>query len=305
MISVIVLCYNPDLEKLKCTIISIIKQKDVEYELIISDDGSALDYRRELKDWISGLNLSVNVIYNFLPDNVGTVKNMLSAVKLANGEYIKTISPGDYFFNEYSLSVYYSHLCKFGGVVFGKAVYYCGDQLIDIHNPSNDKIYKNSKLIKTRIAVYGDLILGASVAYTREIGLKYLTKAATFSRFVEDQPITMLSCLDGVSITPINQYLVWYEYGTGISTTKDPDERVKVDEVNLVKYIEENYKTHLARKICRSRKLGRIPNKFTRKILRCCCMPSSIVYYMDKVLHRVKLPNFVSVEQRDKIIKLD
>lgn len=111
MISVIVLCYNPDLEKLKCTIISIIKQKDVEYELIISDDGSALDYRRELKDWISELNLSVNVIYNFLLDNVGTVKNILSAVKLANGEYIKTISPGDYFFDEYSLSVYYSHLC--------------------------------------------------------------------------------------------------------------------------------------------------------------------------------------------------
>ena len=100
--SVIVCCYNSDYEKLKKTLISISKQKNVSYEIIISDDGSKDRAIEQIKAWVDEHNIS-NVRYNFLPENIGTVRNILSAVKVAQGKYVKTISPGDYLFDEYSL----------------------------------------------------------------------------------------------------------------------------------------------------------------------------------------------------------
>ena len=48
-ISVVVLTYNPDSEKLLATLRSVICQQDVDYEVILSDDGS-VDNRFDLAE---------------------------------------------------------------------------------------------------------------------------------------------------------------------------------------------------------------------------------------------------------------
>ena len=43
-VSIIVATYNPDLNKLMSTLLSIIIQKGIKFEIIVTDDGSQKDY---------------------------------------------------------------------------------------------------------------------------------------------------------------------------------------------------------------------------------------------------------------------
>lgn len=109
LVSVIVLSYK-NVCGLYETVDSILKQTYENIELIISDDGTPgfqeevpkiMDYIQSRKgDQIK------NVIMNALPENVGTVKNINSAIRKSNGQYIKLISAEDCLNSETVLSKY-------------------------------------------------------------------------------------------------------------------------------------------------------------------------------------------------------
>ncbi len=230
--SVVVACYNPDLEKLKKTIISIENQLgEVKFEIIISDDGSQKDYKDEIKNWADNMFFD-NIIYNFLPNNVGTVKNFLSATKIANGKYIKPISPGDYLFDA-------NALCKYkkafeendASLVFGKMAYYDSHKKRILHKsaPINKDLFKGKNLLFGIIDM-GDFISGASIAMLKETMQKYLEEIAPYSVLLEDVPLTYLSVLNDDKVFGIEDFVVWYEFGTGVSTQKESKLKGQINE---------------------------------------------------------------------------
>lgn len=94
-VSVIVGAYRPDLHKMLLTLRSILLQKKCSYEIILTDDGSKENYFAEVKDFFARAPFSD---YKLLPSekNQGTVLNVWKALQVAQGEYIRLISPGDF-----------------------------------------------------------------------------------------------------------------------------------------------------------------------------------------------------------------
>ena len=222
-ISVIVLCYNPNLDKLKKTLKSILQQKEIAYEIIISDDGSKQKNYGLISSYFEDAGFDdFTILEN--KENQGTVKNAMEALKCAKGKYIKLISPGDYLYNDTCLS----RLCMYmeskkSKICYGKAVYYkYNESNLDIYPmraPINQKIYKknNIKKIQRNYLFFRDKILGASLVLQKDTTIYYFEKICQYVKYAEDLSVICMVA-DGEKIDFWDEYLIWYEYGTGIST---------------------------------------------------------------------------------------
>ena len=109
LVSVIVLSYK-NVKGIYDTVDSILRQDYDNIEIVISDDGTPNfeEYQQELKDYIDKNKRAniADVIYNVLPENVGTVRNINSAIKLVHGKYIKLIASEDCLNNESVITKY-------------------------------------------------------------------------------------------------------------------------------------------------------------------------------------------------------
>lgn len=237
--SVVICCYNPDLEKLKKTIISVVNQKDVTFEIIISDDGSKENYLTVLKTWIDE-NKIKNVRYNFLKNNVGTLKNLISGIEMSKGKYIKDISPGDYLFDQYSLKRYKKCFEEEGmNIIFSRAVFYTEDGRILKITVPKFKSSEKDKNLKKNVCLYRDYLLGSTMSYRREM-IKYFYEIKDVVRLLEDYPFTYLALINNEKFSLLNENLVWYEYGTGISTSSNSN-ILDLEKIKFYEYLEKNY----------------------------------------------------------------
>ncbi len=306
--SVIICCYNSDYEKLKKTLISIAKQKNVSYEIIISDDGSKDRAIEQIKAWVDEHNIS-NVRYNFLPENIGTVRNILSAVKVAQGKYVKTISPGDYLFDEYSLQQY---LNKFNSddykLVFSRAIYYTQDRkMLKFYNPVASGT--ESWFMRKNVCQFADCFLGATFAAQREYVLPLLQEITGVVLLLEDYPLTYLTLSSGQKIGYVNKDLVWYECETGVSRT-DGGNKIKNDFLSFFDYIGNKYPS--VRNIKKSMnflKVLKTEKKMKVVFKSLIIKPSFILYCLDRVLtstRRKIMCSFrkVDISMMDKITTL-
>ena len=271
LISVIVCCYNPDFEKLKKTLLSIENQDYPYFEVIISDDGSMVDYFDELKQWVEKKGWR-NIKYNFLPSNVGTVKNILNACKIAQGEFVKTISPGDFLFDKYSLSYYMdAFLNKKADFVYGKFVYFDLNGNVIRNTSPRFKSTFNPKKLKHNLVIYEDMILGAVVALRRKLEIEYLSSLDNSVRLLEDAPLEILSVINKKNIVCINKPLVWYEYGSGVSTNPNSQNRIEKEFDSLYQHLYSNYGDNkLIRKAFKFRQLS------GRKLKKIFCFPGYV-----------------------------
>ena len=110
-VSIIVITYNQDLEKLIKTLDSLLIQEGIDSEIIICDDGSEKRYEYQLRDYFSVKNFSDYTLI-FHDQNGGTVSNYYSGLEIAKGEYSKLISPGDYLTDKYTLLHWIRYLKK-------------------------------------------------------------------------------------------------------------------------------------------------------------------------------------------------
>ena len=222
--SVVVLSYHPDQEKLMATLRSVVMQKGVSFEIIVADDGSPDFFEHEIRAALDGV-----ADYRILAhkENQGTVKNLLDAVELSCGKYIKPISPGDYLYDADTLATVKSFMDDHEAcAVFGDMVYYAYDgqlQLFDRKTPYDDAMYlsKNKKFSFRAAAkhqmVYNEYISGAAVFLERETMLWGLQTIRPAVRYAEDAML-QLFLLTGKRIFRLPQFAVWYEFGSGIST---------------------------------------------------------------------------------------
>lgn len=276
-VSVVVVTYNPNINNLLNTLKSIVMQQGVTFEIVIADDGSKTFDKQRVETWFKENNFSdYQIILN--PENQGTMKNSSSGWNLAKGKYIKQLSPGDYLYNSHTLekAVSFMETHEYE-LCFGLAAsYVLNDQKIKIINRQNPidlyPYYSNDKkLIKYNYLVKKDYANGMSFIGNRNLMLKYSELLINKVKYAEDCTYILMIAND-VSIGFLMDYMIWYEFGTGISTDKNDFWKKRIADDNYAcfkllgemrpeyKFIYNSFYMYNDNKIQRLKKI--IINKF-------------------------------------------
>ena len=225
-VSILVLTYNSQLKKLERTLISALKQSNLSTEIIICDDGSENNNFLECQKLFQKYNYGNYQLLSSMK-NVGTVTNIWHVIGKAKGEYIYLISPGDYFYDDCCLSKMYKYAKeREADLVFGNAAVYTSynsEVQLPIDNmniPFNLRpfYYKNKNNRFAFFLLCGNYITGATILRTRNYCLKYFSKINGVCKYIEDSTSCAYSIADGVELCHFDDYIIWYELGTGVST---------------------------------------------------------------------------------------
>lgn len=271
-VSVIVLTYNPDIVKLRSTLFSIIIQKNIDFEIIIADDGSNDDYYADVLKFFEE-NKFINFSFIKNNTNMGTVNNYYNALKRSNGEYIYGISPGDMLYDvNVLLNLYNFAKNKNAEICFGDAVFYSNvrNNLKILKQYNNEPLHadvfdENEPLNIQKVGFFfGNNILGASYFRKKETAIKYISVIKDVCKYVEDNTSTAFAIADNVRIYHLKKYVVWYEFGTGISTNQSIEWKVlmkKDFEQNFNKLKKRYSRDSIIRSVCNI-------NKINNKVLK-------------------------------------
>ena len=286
-LGVVVCCYNPNLDKLKKTLYSIVLQKNINMDIVIADDGSKINYKEEILEFCNYINLK-NVKYSFLENNQGTICNIIAALKMLNTTYVKTISPGDYFYDENTLACMHDKAISTNAdVCFGNAIYYSNEKEFKTYNLSNPiiNIYKTNpshNKIVNALVKNKDFILGAAILYKTNKLLNNLIKLHEYDvKYCEDLS-TLLFATDKNKFIYVDIISVWYEYGTGISTIKTNKKIKSLVEIDNEKFFLDAYPSIYGNTISKKIKIlmnTRNKNKFLGKVMAFVLFPLSKMNY--------------------------
>ena len=224
-VTVAVLTYNPDPDKLLATLRSIVLQDGIDFEIVIADDGSAKKCFDTIRVFFHDINFDAyQIVEN--PQNQGTVCNTLSAVENSRGKYIKLISPGDLLGGKNILQKWVATIEKRGAALsFADAVYYAPVEdhlqpVITNAHPRQIRCYVQGNMQKARYnyLICDDLFLGAATMCLRKTLLPYLQEICGKVIFAEDN-IYRLMAYDQVPVCYFPENAIIYETGLGVSTS--------------------------------------------------------------------------------------
>lgn len=284
-VSVVIVTYNSEWQNIRKTLLSALKQKKVSIQIVIADDGSKKTYKEEIKSIMKYHNFNEYVLINS-EINRGTVLNIANAMEFVSGKFTKTIAPGDYFFDEYVLYNWVNYMLANESVVsFGDAVYYSYNGKLNLYetkeSPVNRSLYKTGKYSAQQFVDYviaNDTILGAAQMMKTDVLNQYLQIIKNRIIYAEDYMIRIMM-YDGIRAIYYPGLVIWYEYGTGISTSKNSKwEKLLHNDFeesnNLIsKKVSTNY---LQKKFKLYLKLIRI--KPLKKVSKVLLFPSVIIY---------------------------
>ncbi len=222
-VSVCVLTYNSNVQKLLLTLSSIIHQSGVSFEIIVSDDGSGCFDQIGIEKFFRFCNFSQ---YHIIRHDVnkGTVSNYSSAIRVASGKYIKGLCPGDYFTSEKALRTMFNYAEDNGAsALFTNAIFYQGQFLHvtrQLSMPQEVACYAKNKIKEQKLhyLVLDDKACGATFFSERNILEEYIQIIEGEVKYSEDS-LYRLMVLNDVGIRHMDMDAVYYEYGEGVSTS--------------------------------------------------------------------------------------
>ena len=247
-ISIGILTYQPDYEKLLMTLTSVIRQQGCSYEIVIGDDGSKDFRERELELWLLQHGCRDYVIVRS-PENKGTVHNVMNVLTAARGHYVKLISPGDYLYNDHVLADMLRFMEENSyKIAFGRACYYSkmGDKyhLINRMNPFQLRPYRERDFsaVKEAYLVYQDYVVGAAFMGERSLLAAYTRDILGQIIYTEDA-VYPIMIADDIRLGFWDENFVWYEYNAGISgdLSQEWRERLLYDSKRTLAIIAERH----------------------------------------------------------------
>ena len=308
--SVLVLQYNPIYELIEKTIISILEQKNIELEIVIADDGSKINYFEKIKLIFQEYGFE-NYILVENEKNQGTVKNIISGLKNCKGKYIKCISPGDYLYNPNVLSAVYEKMEDVKAtLLFGDMAFYnySNDevQILSEKRPYYSEIYRTDDYLTMRkhLLIYQDNISGASAFIKRDIFSEMMNMIEDSVVFQEDVAFSMLTFMDE-KIIYLQDYVVWYEYGGGISTSSE-NKWTKIlqrDTLNYYYLLDKLYKNQ--RYVKRAILFQQLEMKkgIAWKIIKTILYPDRFIFRKRNVVGRAELRQVPEMAYLKKILR--
>lgn len=251
-VSVVVVTYNPSYSKLFYTLQSIIWQENVDFEIIITDDGSKSFDKERVQNWFLSKGFKdYKLVLNSV--NQGTMKNSISGWSLAEGKYIKQLSPGDMLYDKYTLAKAFRYIEEHElGLAFGLVSAYQMEanriELVNINNPKDLKPYyaNNKEWIKYNYLIKRDYVNGMAYIARSDLLLKYGKLLEEKVKYAEDCTYILMIAND-VSVGFIQDYIIWYEYGSGISTSRNQiwSQRIGSDNIacfEIIGQLKPEYK---------------------------------------------------------------
>ncbi|MBQ8160064.1 MAG: glycosyltransferase [Clostridia bacterium] len=223
LVSVLAVSYN-NLEGLYPTFQSILDQDWPEIEIIVSDDSSRdyEEYQPKLARFLEEKkrdNLK-RVVWNPHAQNGGTVKNTNSALRLAQGDYVISISPEDLLANEHALSDLVRCLQETGrDICFGKIRGQTPDgEFRDylISCESDYDLLKSYTVEQTRNRLFvRDFLPAPAAMMTRKLFEENGLYPET-TRLIEDYPYWLELTRKGVEFAYLDEVVVIYRL-SGVS----------------------------------------------------------------------------------------
>lgn len=300
MLSVIVITYNPQWNKLKKTILSILQQKEIDVEIVVADDGSKEPCFEEIKTLFEEYDFTN---YQFVEnkENQGTIKNFLSGIAVANGEYVYGISPGDFLFDELTLKAFYEYALKKDiDILFGDVLHYkFNNGKVSVEStelvPKNPTTFNEEKDLKKakREFALGEHITGPGYFRKKEIAKQYLNKTLEYGiKYVEDTTSSILALSDNIRIVHYDRPICWYEEGLGITSNK---KAIVFEEIKTV-YHELNKQKNYPAIDCACIRMD-VDNNFKRKAL---CLIKHPIIYVKHYSYKSKLKKDCYYDKFDK-----
>ena len=248
-VSIIIVTYNSDWEKLKKTIKSAVCQQKVNFEIILSDDGSKNGLSEDVEKCFQD-----NQFFNYTvlrnTKNVGIVKNIYTALQVAKGEYVYIISPGDFIYDEYTMYEFYQFAKNNNTkICFGNYIRYIYEnqtlQLYDDnYNPRCPERYtKGLENAKVAFFLIEDNICGVAYFRERAFFTDLINCVSQYAIYTEDGTTTALALMKNTDIRYFDRNIAWYEYGTGISAVGNIGwlEKIKKDYDSTYAYLYQTY----------------------------------------------------------------
>ena len=201
-------------------------QEDCPFEIIYCDDGSENNFSKEVETFFQKHSFK-DFVMKCSKENQGTLKNLIEGLKVSKYMFCKTIGAGDLFYDARSLKRVVEVFEKESSdVVITNTCYFFDDgnlKPFNVRNPIDIKGYRaktyNQELIKKRLLLNQDLILGASVYANTDYLLNLYCEFEGKIKYTEDA-LLVYAALNNAKINYVDEYCIYYEYGTGISTSE-------------------------------------------------------------------------------------
>ena len=280
LVSIIVVTYNPELGKLIKTLDSLLIQEGIDFEIIICDDGSKKQYEDKLRSYFS-LRGFYDYSLVFHNQNEGTVSNYYSGLKIAKGRYSKLISPGDCLAEKDTICSWIRYLEKSKTKWSFSDVYY--------YHQGNKRCFKTKAspqlihpyLVNDRIQCIWNYLVLVDIANGAAI-IGDTSTQLHFCKIIKDSGIKYcedyiyrLMVFYGIEGCYFPEATVFYEYGTGVSTSGNPvwRERLAKDRKKLLCImLDEKNKTkqqkRLVNAMIRNSQQGKVRKLFIKRKLR-------------------------------------
>ena len=225
-VSVILLTYNADWDKLAMTLRSVLCQTHVTFQLIIADDGSKVCWDDKIRQVCEARGFTRYAFANS-PENGGTCRNIYNGLALAKGRYTKALSPGDMLYDPTTLYRWVSFMREQNCCIsFANAVYYNTEggqpKVLQVPNaPRQPGIYRRCRRrsLFVNYLLANDSLSGATLMMDTALMTHYLEQMLGKVIYAEDYMVR-IAVFENKQIRHFDAKGVWYEYGTGVSTTK-------------------------------------------------------------------------------------
>lgn len=275
--SVVLILYYASEQAVMLTLESILRQKKIMTELIISDDGSPENHYHLIEEYLKRNNYNnFKFIYN--KKNIGTVKNIYNALQLCQGEFVKVIGAGDLLYNEYTLYEMCRAMRPEDVLGFGLMKEYCVEEG-KVHqairfSPHNVKAYieEDFKSIYRNLIKYEQYIPGVVLIYNRQKVMSHFKSIINRVIYCEDM-IEALVVLQNEKMRYIDHYVAWYEQGAGLSSQDCSmvAQHIVNDQKSFFEIINKNQKglwNYLGKKVVHA-----VHNKRFRSLLKVVFQP--------------------------------
>lgn len=247
--SVIVCNYNSTKNNIEFTLDSIISQRNIDFEIVFSDDGSKDNPKLYVEHYFE-IHKFDDYKIRIGEKNNGTISALYDALLLTEGEFIKPIGVGDAlaydnvlfdmyrFMKERESRIAFSMLSPFRRIDGKVSCVNNTSVPCDIKCWIKDEYNK----AKEHVIVFNDQISGSTMFYEKKYAIYLMEMMKKCATYMEDL-CQYIAILDGERIVFFNKKCILYEVSEGISTNHSTENlmRMKKDKDGFLNFIFDKY----------------------------------------------------------------